>query len=103
LIDTPLQALDAVVTQCSLVLLMSIGSVGREGIAFDERIYKRIRELKERHPSVSIAVDGGVSEKTIQKLIAAGAERFRVGSAIMKSSDPAKAYTQLRHLATSTL
>jgi pentose-5-phosphate-3-epimerase len=44
---------------------------------------------------LSITVDGSVNEYTIQRLKAAGADRFIVGSAITLQDDPHTAYQSL--------
>lgn len=99
LIDTSLSILDQYAPMCDTVLMMSIPTLGKQGAPFDERIYERIRTVHEAHPELVIAVDGGVGESNIAKLAEAGATRFGVGSAIMRASDPALAYTHLRKLA----
>src|SRR3989344_7882472 len=92
LIDTPLEAVEPLVSACDVVLLMAIATLGRQGAAFDERIYARVRELRAKHPDLTIAIDGGVSPQNIRALVEAGASRFSVGSAISRSPDPAAAY-----------
>lgn len=103
LIDTPLSTLDALIPLCDVVQLMSIAQLGRQGAKFDARVTSRIEELHARYPGIMIAVDGGVSEKTIADLVRAGAQRFGVGSAIMKDRDPKAAYERLKILAESAL
>ena len=101
LIDTPLAILEPLASACDCVLLMAIATLGRQGAAFDERIYGRVRELHARNPDLTIAIDGGVSEKNIKTLVSAGASRFSVGSAISRAPDPAVAYADLMTLAES--
>ena len=95
LMDTPLSALAPYANICDEILVMTIASVGKQGIPFDMRGVDRVRELHARYPRVTIAADGGVSEKNIALLREAGVSRFCVGSAIEKKSDPAKAYANL--------
>ena len=101
LIDTPLEILEPLVSACDVVLLMAIATLGRQGAAFDERIYARVSELHAKHPDLTIAIDGGVSPQNITALVESGASRFSVGSAISRSPDPAAAYTDLMTLAES--
>jgi pentose-5-phosphate-3-epimerase len=95
LMDTPLSAIMPYASLCDEILVMTIATVGKQGIPFDERGIARVRELRERLPRMTIAADGGISEKNIHQLAEAGASRFCIGSAIEKQSDPAAAYTQL--------
>jgi ribulose-phosphate 3-epimerase len=103
LIDTPLEALEPYIEQCDCVTLMTIASVGRQGIPFDERAYGRVADLHARYPDLVIEVDGGVSATHIATLARAGATRFSVGSAIAKSADPAQIHKELLDLAQKAL
>ncbi|MBX4195622.1 hypothetical protein KW796_01540 [Candidatus Parcubacteria bacterium] len=62
------------------VHLMSIAKIGEQGHPLDERIFDRIREVKERFPGKIISVDGGINISNYEKLIEAGADRLVVGS-----------------------
>lgn len=95
LIDTPLSALDKMIENIDVVMLMSIPTLGQQGAIFDERIFTRIEELHALYPDLIIAVDGGVSDTNIADLVQAGARRFGVGSAISRALNPAVAYQQL--------
>jgi ribulose-phosphate 3-epimerase len=99
LIDTPLGRLAPLAAELDCVLVMSIPRLGAQGAPFDARAYDRIKELRASYPSLTIAVDGGVSEGNIAELARAGARRFGVGSAISKASDPKAAYEKLKALA----
>ncbi len=94
-LHTPLEDIEALVEQCDFVLLMSIGEIGVQGKPFDESVISRIEELHARYPDLMVAVDGGVSESTIESLVRAGANRMSVGSAISRSADPEAAYAQI--------
>ncbi len=99
LIDTPLSTLEQVIQECDSVLLMSIATLGSQGAPFDSRIFGRVQELHTTYPDLLIAVDGGVGESNIARLVAVGARCFCVGSAISKSPDPASTYRSLLSLA----
>lgn len=99
LLQTPIDALEPYVHLCDRVLFMTIGSIGVQGIPFEESGITRIADFHTLHPHVPIAVDGGVSEKNIERLAQAGATIFSVGSAISKATDPAAMYTRLLSLA----
>ena len=95
LIDTPLDALDPFVADCDVVQIMSIAKIGAQGQSFDERALQRVEELHAKYPDTMVAVDGGVSEKNIEMLVRAGANRLCVGSAISQSPDPARSYAAI--------
>jgi pentose-5-phosphate-3-epimerase len=99
LADTPLEMLDPVAASCDVIQVMSVATIGAQGAPFDHRAFARVGELRAKYPGLLIAVDGGVSIGSIAELTRLGARRFAVGSAIMKSGDPAHAYVQLRSLA----
>lgn len=99
LMETPLEALDPFIYSCDGVTLMSIATVGRQGIPFDERAYGRAADLHARYPELSIEIDGGVGETQIATLARAGATRFSVGSALAQSADPAATHKKLLELA----
>lgn len=103
LLQTPFVNVEPYLENIDFVLLMTIARIGVQGIPFEESSIDRVAEFARMHPHVQIAVDGGVSEKTIQKLVRAGATRFGVGSAIARSDDPARAFVRLHELAATAL
>lgn len=86
-ITTPLSALDYVLDDISLVMLMAInpGIVGHKLIP---QVYNKIKELKEKianHPDIIIEIDGGVSPESAAQMINFGANTLVCGtSAIFK-------------------
>jgi len=60
--------------------LMSIKEIGHQGHPFDERVFDRIKEVKEQFPHLPISVDGGISLDNYKQLQDAGANRLIVGS-----------------------
>jgi ribulose-phosphate 3-epimerase len=103
LLHTPLEVVEPLIPLCDVVLLMSIASIGVQGIPHDARVLPRIRDLHARHPELLIGVDGGVAASNIADLVRAGASRFGVGAAISKAPDPKAAYEQLKSIAESAL
>lgn len=95
LINTPISKLDDVARNCDVIQLMSIAEVGYQGKAFDERALSRVEEVHAAYPDMMVAVDGGVSEATVEALVRAGANRLIVGGALAKSSRPAATYAQI--------
>lgn len=103
LMETPFEVVEPLVPVCDVVHLMSIATIGTQGIPYDESAPQRIAEFRARFPEARISVDGGVSEKNIGELVRAGARSFGVGSVIMRSDDPKIMYEELKSKAESAL
>ena len=103
LLGTGIAQLETVIDNFDFVHVLSVATIGEQGAPFDERAIERVKELHAQYPELSISVDGGVNETNITSLIQAGADRFAIGSAIMHTSNPALAYTQLKNIAESAL
>ena len=71
------------------VQFMGIENIGYQGEPFDERVFEKVRELRERFPETIISIDGGVSLENADELIEAGANRLVSGSAIFENGDVA--------------
>jgi len=96
---TPLESLIWVLEYIDYVLVMSVNP-GFGGQAFIPNSLERIRTLHrlmvDRGLNTLIEVDGGVSDKTIADIAAAGADVLVAGSAIFKSSNYGAAIRSLR-------
>ena len=86
-------------SQFDFVQVMDIGRIGRQGEPFDKRALYLVERIRSRYPLLPIQVDGGVTKENARELVAAGANRLVVGSAIFKSDDPVGAYNELVALA----
>jgi ribulose-phosphate 3-epimerase len=96
--DTELSDLAPYLAVADYVQLMGIAKVGAQGQPFDERVLERIAALKLQYPRLSITIDGSVNAKTIKRLVAAGADRFICGSAIVGADNPYEAHQALQAL-----
>lgn len=96
--DIPLSVLAPYLSVADGVQLMGIASVGAQGQPFAIEVLDRIVEIKKQYPRVPVTVDGSVNGETIARLVAAGADRFICGSAIVRQADPYLAYQSLRAL-----
>jgi ribulose-phosphate 3-epimerase len=87
---TPLTSLEWVLEDVDYVLIMSVNP-GFGGQAFIPGSLDKIKALRQqiqdRGLSILIQVDGGVNEKTIAEIAAAGADVFVAGSAIFGSKN----------------
>ena len=98
---TPLSYLSHVLNSLDMILIMSVNP----GFAAQKFIPSALEKLKEvralldkngRGQDCRLAIDGGVNEKNIQQIAAAGADTFIAGSAIFHSGDYVKAVKNLR-------
>lgn len=85
-LDTPVSAIYDILEEVDIVLIMGI-EPGAQGREFDARAVGKIEELRQRNPSVTIGVDGGVSPLVASSLIAAGADVLVSGSYIWEQAD----------------
>lgn len=87
---TDLNVLTYVLEDLDLVLLMTVNP-GFEGQRFIPAVVPKIKALRKRiteqNLNTEIEVDGGISEKNIKTVSAAGADVFVAGSAIYYSED----------------
>jgi ribulose-phosphate 3-epimerase len=90
--DTPAAAVESLLTQVDLVLVMTV-EPGFGGQAFRDDMLPKIAQLhawrEERNLSFRIEVDGGIDLATAAKCRAVGADTFVVGTALFKAPDPA--------------
>lgn len=96
---TPLAALEEVLDDIDLVLIMSVnpGSPAQSYIESATAKLARARVLLDRRGSgAALEVDGGISPRTIRAAHAAGADTFVAGSAIFSASDPGAVIGELR-------
>ena len=97
--STPLQTIEWVLEDIDYVLIMSVNP-GFGGQAFITSSLDKIRALREmtqaRNLKTLIQIDGGVNQKTIGDISAAGVDIFVAGSAIFGSPDYQKTIAGLR-------
>lgn len=96
--DTPLDILLPYLNVADYVQLMGIAEIGVQGQKFDDRVFERIKVIKELFPNHPIIIDGSVNKETILSLKQAGVNRLIVGSAIVSAKNPYEAYKELMSL-----
>jgi len=97
--STPLAAVEEVVDDLDLVLVMSVnpGFGGQGYLPAATSKLARARELLRRHRSSAVLeVDGGITVETIGEAHRAGAEAFVAGTAVFGQKDIARAVRDLR-------
>ena len=99
---TPIAFLEDIIKDLDLVLIMSVNP-GFGGQSFIENTYKKVKQLKAliefSNSTALIEVDGGVTDKNIEKLSKAGVDAFVAGSFVFKSENPSKTISNLKKLA----
>jgi ribulose-phosphate 3-epimerase len=98
--STPPDALDFVLDDIDLVLVMSVNP-GFGGQKFIASAYDKIQRIKEKLQgrAVDISVDGGVKGEHVKPLAQAGATVLVAGSAIFGAPDPAAMVREMKRLA----
>lgn len=66
---------------------MGIDAVGKQRQPFDTRVLDQIKKVRALEPNLPISVDGAVNKKSAHALLAAGATRLVIGSAIFDELD----------------
>ena len=77
------------------VQVMCIAQVGFQGQPFDERAISLLSSVRAAHPQVELQADGAVNIDNARALVAAGATRLVVGSAIFGADSPQSALNRL--------
>lgn len=104
---TPVEEVFPYLDKLDMVLIMTV-EPGFGGQSFMEDMVPKIYTLKEELKRIGkenmlIQVDGGISEKTIDKVAKAGANVMVAGSAVFSQSDYKKAIDGLRSKAEEAL
>ncbi len=96
---TPVEVLTDIIADLDMVLLMSVNP-GFGGQKFIENTYDKIERVKkmaeEKNPNLLIQIDGGVTNKNVEKLVAAGANSLVAGSYVFGAECPKKAIESLK-------
>ena len=96
---TPAKALDYVLEEVDLVLVMSVnpGFGGQKFIESSvDKIARARRMLDMADSTAALEVDGGITRDTIQQCWEAGADTFVAGNAIFSAPDPRAEIALLR-------
>jgi ribulose-phosphate 3-epimerase len=96
--ETPLSVIEPLREKINFIQLMGIDNVGFQHQPFDEKVLGKIKEARIKYPGLPISVDGGVSLETAPELIAAGADRLVVGSAIFGADNIIQAIEDFKEL-----
>ena len=99
---TPLSAVEWVLGDCEMVLLMTVNP-GFGGQRYIDACTEKVRRLREmadaRGQALEIEVDGGVNSETVPRASAAGANVIVAGTAVYGAKDYRAAISGLREQA----
>src|SRR5690606_25358929 len=96
---TPMEALDAVLPELDMVLIMSVNP-GFGGQKFMPEALDRARALAAKRDALGldfdIEMDGGIGASNLREVADCGVNAFVIGSAIFRAPDPAEATRALK-------
>jgi ribulose-phosphate 3-epimerase len=99
---TPVEPYADLLPELDMLLLMTV-EPGFGGQSFLDVVLPKIARaralLRDQESSVWLQVDGGISEATIERAAAAGADVFVAGSAVYSADDPGLMVAELRKAA----
>ncbi|MDL2342037.1 MAG: hypothetical protein QFB87_03095 [Patescibacteria group bacterium] len=91
---TPVAYAEQIMHSFDQVLIFS-GNLGHHGGSANLELLAKAKEIRQHHPDVEIAWDGGITDQNVAQLVAGGVEILNVGGYIQNSGDPASAYAKL--------
>ena len=77
------------------IMFMSV-MPGREGQEIEVNTYRKIMNFKKEFPKIKVQVDGGVNDRTIDKLNGAGADIANTGGFVANAVNPREALEVLK-------
>lgn len=93
--ETSRSLLERVIPKADMVQFMTV-IPGGQGRAFRPEVLEHVRQIREDHPDIELAVDGGVTPDTAGACVAAGANILVSGSYVLSSADPVRAIEELQ-------
>ena len=94
----PFEKVFPLVSLVDFVQCMGNDKIGMSGVSLDEKVYDRIKLLREKYPDLPIEVDIGITEQTAPRLVEAGATKLITGSVLFNSYDKIELVERFRNL-----
>lgn len=85
------------VGELDTILFMSVNP-GFYGAPFMPKVLEKIKSFKSKYPQKQAGIDGGIKQGNLLQVKEAGVDYVCVGSAILKSDDPAKSFREFAKL-----
>lgn len=95
--STPVDTLGPYARDIAFVLVMGVNP-GLQGQEFMPSVLEKILVIKKDFPHLLVGVDGGVGEKNISQILAAGVDYTVVGSKIFDTQDPKEAFRKFKEM-----
>lgn len=99
--DTPVSALNNVIEECDMVLLMSVFP-GFGGQAFIPEVLPKVSQMRQLITStgkdIDLEIDGGINLENVASVKKAGANVIVAGSTVFKEKDRASIISRLREI-----
>lgn len=92
---TAIKELEPYLDDIAQVLVMTV-EPGKGGQSFMPDMLSKISSLREHHPNLDVAIDGGINDRTIIESAKAGANIFITGSYLFSQKDRKKTIQILR-------
>ncbi|MFT7677271.1 MAG: ribulose-phosphate 3-epimerase [Planctomycetota bacterium] len=100
--ETPVEALEPILDQVDLVLVMSV-QPGFGGQSFKPEALSKVRWLRQAGYAGVVEMDGGVATKTLPDCVSAGADALVSGSALFGAADMGETIRNWRETAQKVL
>lgn len=84
-----------------MVLVMTV-EPGFGGQKLIPSCLSKVRELRQRYPSIDIQVDGGITLENLEDAVKSGANIFVAGSLIFGSPDPKRTISHMKEIIRTT-
>ena len=94
----PLENIYSLISYVDFVQCMGNDKIGYGGISLDEKVYDRIKLIREKYSDLPIEVDIGVNEQTAPLLVKAGATKLITGSVLFNSQNKLELVEKLKNL-----
>ena len=97
--STPVATLEDIAADVDFVLIMSVnpGFGGQTFIPRSESKLRQVRDLLDRAGNAApVEIDGGIDQRNVAQVVAAGARILVAGSAIFHTPDPERATRELK-------
>jgi ribulose-phosphate 3-epimerase len=105
--STPVVALEQIAGDVDFVLVMSVnpGFGGQSFIPRSEMKVREVRALLDRagNTAAPIEIDGGIDQKTVARVVSAGAQILVAGNAIFGTADAERATRELKAAANAAV
>ncbi len=95
-LDTAVTDLDWKTAKEADQLLVMTVRAGKEGQKLEQKGLDKVKALRQKGYSKEICIDGGVSERTIDKCLKAGADVLAIGSSLSQAEDVVAAWENLQ-------